>query len=93
MSCAGVYLNVTLRAEALSAGTDAAGRERALRDAATRLLAPVKDRVGSPELSPAIRAFRVLVSDTSATASIAGRLRASPDVENVARDECNVRIF
>jgi len=91
-SCAGVYLNVTLRAEALNAGTDAAGRERALRDAATRLLAPVRDRVGTPEISPAIRAFRVMVRDTSATTAIAGRLRASPDVENVARDECNVRI-
>jgi hypothetical protein len=92
VKCAGVYLNVTLRAEALNAGSDAESRERALRDAATRLVAPVKDRVGTPELSPAIRAFRVVVRDTSATTSIAERLRASPDVEDVVRDACNVRI-
>ena len=91
-SCAGVYLNVTVRAGALGAGTDAAARERALRDVAARVLAPVRAQVGTPELSPAIRAFRVLVRDTTATASILARLRASPDVDDVARDACSVRI-
>jgi hypothetical protein len=78
--CGGTYVNVTVKASALGGTT--------LERVAGEVLAPVRGDVGSPTLSPAIRAFRVSVRDPAAADRVVSRLRASPAVEAAERDPC-----
>jgi hypothetical protein len=86
-------VNVIVRAAALGAATDPAAVERALRDLAARLLAPLRDRVvaDSIDVSPAIRALRVAVRDSTAVAGVVAELARHPDVEAAEPDECVAR--
>ncbi len=85
--CGGVHLDVTVKASALAASGDATASLRAV---SAEVLAPVRGQVGSIQLSPAIRAFRVSVRDSNATPRIMVALKASPKVESVERDVCAV---
>ena len=78
--CGGIFVNVTVTASALEGTT--------LERAAADLLAPVRDAVGAPSLSPAIRAFRVQLRDAAAADRAVAQLRASPQVAEAARDGC-----
>src|ERR1700716_3165359 len=82
--CGGTFVTVTVRPPALDAST----LDRVARD----LLAPVRATVGTPSLSPAIRAFRVQVRDAAAADQVVTALRTEPRVENVGRDGCGVMI-
>jgi hypothetical protein len=86
--CGGTFVSVTVKASALGSSNDAA----ALRAMSSDLLAPVRGAVGPASVSPAIRAFRVKITDPSATQRVMAQLRSSPKVENVELDECAVRI-
>jgi hypothetical protein len=90
--CGGPAVNVKVAASALDSSSDADATTRAIRAISTDLLAPVRGAVGPPSISPAIRAFRVRITDTSATRRVLARLRSSPKVENVEVDECAVMI-
>ena len=94
-SCGRARVNVTVRGSAVGLATDPAGTEGGLREAAARVLEPVRDRVltGSVEYSPAIRAFRVSLRDTVgfAVALVLTELRRNPDVEAAEPDECTLR--
>jgi hypothetical protein len=85
-------VNVTVTASALGRSSDATATTRALRALSSDLLAPVRGAVGAPSISPAIRAFRVRITDRSATQRVMAQLRSSPKVENVELDECAVMI-
>ena len=59
---------------------------------AADLLAPVREVVGAPSASPAIRAFRVHVRDAAAADRAVAQLRASSHVATVERNGCAVMI-
>jgi cell division protein FtsX len=90
--CGGGAVNVTVKASALGSSSGTAATTEALRTISSDLLAPVRGAVGAPSISPAIRAFRVRVTDPSATQRVLAQLRASPKVENVELDDCAVMI-
>jgi hypothetical protein len=90
--CGGTAVNVTVKASALGGSPDAEGTMQALRSVSSRILAPVRDAVGAPSISPAIRAFRVPIEDASATQRVLAQLRSSPQVEHVELDDCAVMI-
>jgi len=82
--CGGTFVNVTVKASALSGST--------LAQVASDVLAPVRADVGAPSLSPAIRAFRVAVRDPLDVDRVVTRLRASPKVAAVESDGCEKMI-
>jgi hypothetical protein len=90
--CGGTFVNVTVKASALGSAGDMESITRALRTISNTLLAPVRGEVGRLSISPAIRAFRVAVNDSSAARRVAAQLGASPQVENAEVDTCEVRI-
>ncbi|HET7187223.1 MAG TPA: hypothetical protein VFI52_03675 [Gemmatimonadaceae bacterium] len=82
--CGGSFVNVIVTQSALEGTT--------LSRVAEELTASVEGVVGAPSLSPAIRAFRVQVTDSSRAARLVERLRGSSRVESVERDQCGVRV-
>ena len=82
--CGGRFVTVIVKQTALEGTT--------LGRVADELTASVGGVVGAPSLSPAIRAFRVQVSDSSRAARLVERLRGSSRVESVERDQCAVRV-
>ena len=82
--CGGSFVTVIVKQSALDGTT--------LRRVAEELTASVAGVVGAPSLSPAIRAFRVQVRDSSRAARLVERLRGSSRVESVERDQCGVRV-
>ena len=82
--CGGSFVNVIVRQSALEGTT--------LARVAEELTASVGGVVGTPSLSPAIRAFRVQVRDSAQAERVVQRLRASSRVESVEQDQCGVRV-
>lgn len=80
--CGGSFVTVIVKQSALEGTT--------LGRIAEDLTSSVAGVVGAPSLSPAIRAFRVQVSDSSRAARLVERLRGSSRVESVERDQCRV---
>jgi hypothetical protein len=87
-ACRGTFVNVTVKQSALG-GSNAAA---ALPSVVSQVLAPVRSLVDAPQLSPAIRAFRVSVRDAAKKQRVLESLRASPQVERAELDECAARI-
>jgi hypothetical protein len=82
--CGGSFVTVIVKQSALDGTT--------LGRVAEELTASVGGVVGAPSLSPAIRAFRVQVRDSSLSARLVKQLRGSSRVESVERDQCGVRV-
>lgn len=82
--CGGSFVTVIVKQSALEGTT--------LGRVAEELTASDKGVVGAPSISPAIRAFRVQVRDSSQAARVVERLRASSRVESVEREQCGVRV-
>ena len=82
--CGGSFVTVIVKQSALEGTT--------LGRVAEELTASVDDVVGAPSISPAIRAFRVQVRDSSQTARVVERLRGSSRVESVEREQCRVML-
>ena len=82
--CGGSFVNVIVKQSALEGTT--------LARVAEELTASVDGVAGAPSLSPAIRAFRVQVRDSSRAVRLVERLRGSSRVESVERDQCGVRV-
>ena len=83
---------VKLTPASLGNSADMESTTRAMRTVSAELLAPVKGAVGTTSISPAIRTFRVRITDTASTQRVLARMRASPQVESAALDECAVMI-
>lgn len=82
--CGGSFVTVMVKQSALEGTT--------LARVAEELTASVDGVVGAPSVSPAIRAFRVQVRDSSRAARVVERLRGSSRVESVEPDQCGVRV-
>ena len=82
--CGGSFVTVIVKQSALEGTT--------LGRVAEELTASVDGVLGAPSLSPAIRAFRVQVRDSSRAARLAEQLRGSSRVESVEKDQCGVRV-
>ena len=82
--CGGSFVTVIVTQSALEGTT--------LGRVAEELTASDKGVVGAPSLSPAIRAFRVQVTDSSRAAHLVERLRGSSRVESVERDQCRAML-
>ena len=90
VGCARTAVVVKLTSAALGGATDHAAITAAMRRVSAELLAPVRRSVGSTSISPAIRTFRVLITDSSVTRRVLTQLRKSPKVESASLDECAV---
>ncbi|MDB4874659.1 MAG: hypothetical protein JWM41_1105 [Gemmatimonadetes bacterium] len=63
-----------------------------MRAATDRVLAPIEPVVVKVDVSPAIRAFRVQLSDTATIDRVADRIRSSASVEDVSPDDCSMHV-
>jgi hypothetical protein len=86
--CGGPFVSVIVNPSALGAQTDVAASTHALRALSEELLAPVRSLVRRTEISPAIHAFRVTVTDSVAAERVIAALRGSPRVAVARRDGC-----
>lgn len=90
-ACGGVYVTVTVTRSAIAAS--GGGTESALRSLAAGLSEAVRPQLlaSAPQISPAIRAFRLTVRDAHAADTAIARLMRAPSVESAELDDCSVR--
>ena len=69
-----------------------ASNDSTLRAISAELLAADRGSVTQVDLSPAIRTFRVHLTDSATAARVVTRLRAAAGVEHVSIDDCSLHI-